>query len=1037
MRSKSTFTLSVVNVVKIEDPSVFKHIFAATRPSRTGVMVNPLYSSPGNGNCDYGWMAKGAALDDMLLLVPEPVSPKTITDRRINDWSKSVVNDKQNISEASLSKGFTFPPREPPRPGRFSNIPRHGQFIRPLEPEPPESCQNLASSPPKDRITDSLVRGSPLDLPELCLPGKVSGGGSIHGHKSDAAAAQKLKLVAEVQVFHIPKQLQLQGLAMSSKLLTEDCQRDEENYEVVVAPKACILTRRKDIAITKLGQYWNECLELNGAETREALWEVQRLQDDIQHHKVKLEKSRALLDQKDIKLCEVETLYKTLLEEDARVLGDNENLNLELKTLRQQLSEEKKRAEAIINKHRSCRSKLNEAIKEQQDLFVRSRTFYQETMDQLRKENACKTSASDAVDKALENSHKKREEMKRCIEEYRIQADKDIKQKDHLISELKEKLNHQEALLAQEKLSTDNLRAQAEEESRAYQCVRALEAKMDSLMAHHTTQNEQRESDAQQSTQMMNMLNLKLDSLIAGGNLVASNMLSREDLELKMSVGEKNIIDKLSPMILSLENGQSGTTCAIAKLEASVRQDLDRLKDEAMQLFGTYEESKEANNTQLQGLQNHICKLGNSLKETENGYEQIGQKVDALVSGEQNGQRTTNGLLQDMMLRLSAHGAKLDDLECRIERAYKGFKDQIESKISEALTDGKETTNLVSSATELRRILEEGFEKERQRAAQLLQGNESIVKVLTSHIDDHKQLAVQTDPKTHELQATLNSEREAAVLLTRKIQALEQKAQESEVLREQWLNDIQIMDTARSQLKTMQERIADVERYDKKLDRILEINKSIQSSASYLAEEKEWVQQELIGRVPEPIVSKVVVSCEIERPPLSLSTEASEGTENRAPAKEDVACRKVTVHSPDPGEKSPSPPPTVIQEQKRRREVTQLRSILKSYATPVTSESSSLEGPSSQPQVNHSKSSHSSNSSIQKAGSASSREVVAEIRSRLLRHDWSFPTVADFERDIQLAGKKRPTPHSDSMPQESEDANFLNPKKLRTEHCAE
>jgi hypothetical protein len=53
------------------------------------------------------------------------------------------------------------------------------------------------------------------------------------------------------------------------------------------------------------------------------------------------------------------------------------------------------------------------------------------------------------------------------------------------------------------------LRAQAEEQNIAHECVRTLEAKVDALVAHHASQSEQRELGAQQSAQMIEMLSSK------------------------------------------------------------------------------------------------------------------------------------------------------------------------------------------------------------------------------------------------------------------------------------------------------------------------------------------------------------------------------------------------------------------------------------------------------------------------------------------------------------------------------------------------
>jgi DNA repair exonuclease SbcCD ATPase subunit len=175
--------------------------------------------------------------------------------------------------------------------------------------------------------------------------------------------------------------------------------------------------------MTHMTEYFNQCLEINEYEVMKAELEVQRLRDDMQNQEMELEKSRALLDEKDAKLNETEELYKALLEKDTRVLGDNESLNSELESLRQQLSKEKKRSELLKEKHQESRSRLNDAIKEQQNLFSRSRDLCQETMDQLRR------------DKALEASQKKRAEMKKCHEEYRLQADKYIQQSKSSCSE--------------------------------------------------------------------------------------------------------------------------------------------------------------------------------------------------------------------------------------------------------------------------------------------------------------------------------------------------------------------------------------------------------------------------------------------------------------------------------------------------------------------------------------------------------------------------------------------------------------------------
>ncbi|KAH0492688.1 hypothetical protein TgHK011_007630 [Trichoderma gracile] len=1106
--------------------------------------------SPGKESLDNKWPNREKSIGDILSRAPDPISPST-KEYGAKDWANGMFDDKNEISEALLSEGFTFPPRAPHRPGQFTNIPRPGLFKEPLDPQPPESCQTPAGPFAKKNSSEQVARASPLDLPELCLPGKSSSTDSAHRQKVDAEDSKKHQLKSK---FFLPSSetisanlscpqscspkdagqtAQVTKLLSPPKLTSSPTQRQNSGLLTAINHKAAVCkpveigdvpqhrshakkmssnprrqstpsvcgdlelptyyspakvrhrhkhhtnrpmiygstkghehpsrhrsssiassniskkrsrahnlhvspnSERKLLAMEQAAIHWNECVQISAEESSAARREAQRLQEEIHQQESELEKARELLDQKDAKLSEIEKLYTTLLEENARAIGDNKTLNEELTTLRQQLSEEKKQRELVDDRHRACRDKLNEAIKEQQELFVRSRAFYEEMMDELRKENARKTLDSAAVEKALESSRQKRDEMKNCLEEYRMQMEEAIKQKNQAVSELQEKLALQEVLLAQEKLFANHVHTQTEEQTMAYQRVRTLEAKVDALIAHQAEQDEQRHSDAQQNTQLMKMLSLKLDSLIAGGNLVVSNMLSRDDLELKLAAAEKNILQRLSPAIHSLENGQIDMTTAVTQLEASIARDINVFKDEAIQMLDACRESKEGGHQQVEEVLAYLEKLDHNLKQTESSCEEMGQQLNVLAGSEQSNQRETSNLLQDIMQRLSTRETKLDNLDRQILQAYEGFKEKIETMVAGAISDGGETTTFLrSAAAELCAALEKGFGQERERTLQLLQGNEHIVKVLTFHIDEQKKLASQPDHNNCELQATLTSEREAAAQLRRQIQGLEKKAQETEELRNQWLKDIETVDTVRSQLKAIEERMPQVDNYDKKLDRIVEISRSIQSSASYLATEREWVQAELENRMPNPTAPEPGTSCDATEIPLARSIEAPEVAERRV-FKEDIISRKVTVHSPDPGEGSPLPPPTVMQEQKRRREITQLRSILKTHALPGAHEAGDLEGPCARPQAIFGKSGQSLNGSVTKSTSASAKDMVAEIRSRLLRHDWSFPTVADFERDIQLASKKRQAPQDSQAALDAFDASNRDLKKARTETCVE
>lgn len=467
-----------------------------------------------------------------------------------------------------------------------------------------------------------------------------------------------------------------------------------------------------------------------------------------------------------------------------------------------------------------------------------------------------------------------------------------------------------------------------------------------------------------------------------------------------------------SPVIFSLESGQRDSSNVITQLESSFRQNLDDFRREAFQLARGWAENKEDNGVQIQGLIKQVQELGGGLKKTENICEHIGQKFDALVDNEQSQQHTTDTHLQGLTQRFLDREAKLDDMESRLEQMHQGFTTNIDTLISRALNTDKDTTKLIrSAATELRDVLERGFGQERERISQLLVESENISKVVAAHVEEQKESATKNNDKSDELQAALEIEREAVAQLTRKLQEFEHQAQRNEVLRDQWFKDIQSVEAARTQLKTIQEQTSPTNDCEKKIDRLVEISELIRSSTSYLATESEWIQQELVARAPEPTV-------EVDNNSSAFTIQSSRGVENRPAAKDDGAFRKVTIHSPNPRESSPSPPPTVMQEQKRRRETTQLKSILRGQI-----QSSTLE-------VDQNKPPDLSNGSLGKA-SASSKQMVAEICSRMVRHDWSFPTVADFERDIQLTRKKRESPQDNTITSRLDNPSYQNAKKSK------
>lgn len=155
-----------------------------------------------------------------------------------------------------------------------------------------------------------------------------------------------------------------------------------------------------DRAVIQIQEFWNQCVIFAQEESEQAWAELERLEGILQLEHEKLGDVEKSLKEKSMKLSDIEERYNTLVENNNRVTKEKEDLASELTSLREQLSQEKKQGKLTNDKYDTYRHKLNETIREQGALFRRAQTYYQDTMDQLQKENERKTASSDAIDKA-------------------------------------------------------------------------------------------------------------------------------------------------------------------------------------------------------------------------------------------------------------------------------------------------------------------------------------------------------------------------------------------------------------------------------------------------------------------------------------------------------------------------------------------------------------------------------------------------------------------------------------------------------------
>lgn len=220
------------------------------------------------------------------------------------------------------------------------------------------------------------------------------------------------------------------------------------------------------------------------------------------------------------------------------------------------------------------------------------------------------------------------------------------------------------------------------------------------------------------------------------------------------------------------------------------------------------------------------------------------------------------------------------------------------------------------------------FEKEREAFKLKIQSNDKINKDLVNQLHETRALlseACTSRAADDELAKLLSDERLVVSRLSAKVQQLEGEVSMSRELQEKWQLNMETVESLRTRVAAACQRLPRVEIMAAKLDNIVRLNSFIHSTAQYLSKEKVWVQQQLAGRNicegdPMDVDKKIHTQADHDTQIQQFFTQPFQS--------ETFEDRKVQMRSPgDFG--SPSPPPTVQQEQKRRREANRPRSIMR------------------------------------------------------------------------------------------------------------
>ncbi|KAF5968239.1 hypothetical protein FBULB1_10811 [Fusarium bulbicola] len=765
---------------------------------------------------------------------------------------------------------------------------------------------------------------------------------------------------------------------------------------------------RKKIAMQNVAEYWNECIQIAEAERQEALQEIVLLEDKLQHTQKALDKSVQLISEKDSAIGDSKSRLDKLQEEGSLAEKETQRLQCEIESLRSDLIKSQNHEAATHEKYRKHREKINEAIKEQQGLFSRVRNLHKEASDELQKERDRREKETKAVELALEDSHRKREELKSCVEKYRSESEQEAQKQTHTISELQLRLENQGKEITREREAVVELQNRLKTESNLLDEVKTFRSDMSSL---------------RESNEKLELMNDHLESRSDG-------QMTNEEVKEMADRLETNIVSRLMSEIQKIILSQSDAKQSAGSLQDIIQEHFEKLHNNIADQQETQSKGQQWHEKTHQDLVEHLGDISAKTLATQKTCDDTNKGLARLATGHSVWQEGFQTHLDNKLAKqLQDRESKIGDLEETLHQISQEWPKKLDLMKTFMLeSDEQAKEYLQATICEIKTTLTTKLEEERVASEKEISKSETMQAAVEAHL---QQVKIQLEgvsssgPESQLLRETLAEERKKTHDLQKQLAALECGSGVNAELFQRQIQDLKAIDALKNQLEGMTEQVPRVENLNTTFNKMVDLNQVMQSTAFYLSKERHWVNEKL-GVISQPVGSHAPRGGETgtqsayfiehrSEESNSCGQEKSTDTEGSASLVDLTTLdlhnqgeryrRKVVVASPALEASSPAPAPSVIQEQARRREGSAPRSILR-LSTSSTQETDTI-----RPPANHSQYNRPVMAKVDSATDRSNSEMVEQIRSGLIQPkpahpDWDFPTMEDFAKEILPNGKE-------------------------------
>ncbi|KID78102.1 uncharacterized protein G6M90_00g039010 [Metarhizium brunneum] len=782
---------------------------------------------------------------------------------------------------------------------------------------------------------------------------------------------------------------------------------------------------RKKMLMQQVAQYWNECINIAEEEKAQARLEIDQLREDLRRQYVKLTEARHQLDNEQAGRKDSEKKLKHSEEKVAEVLLENSTLSQRLSTMQEELRSTKERDAILTEKSRTYRTKLNEAILEQQRLFLQAKEFYHDSIQELRQENETRVAESKAIDTALTNSREKREQMRHCFDELRSGLEKEVEARGEEIARLQERISAQEQALCTERQISSDLRNQIMsvkplQSDEARDLVNTVKSLHESISANTVDQAQQLELSESVCRRLQN-----LEVLVKG-------LASNASKEIGISSLVEGLHELISTDVFSALADIGGAQSCTYETLVGTRNDCQA--ELAFMRTALSDLTKQQTNMQGQfaaEIYDSIRKLDTVHGDVTSNRElcqHIGEEMTTWFTKERdviNAER--DSWKKDVVRLLNEGNDRTEDLEKIVIASGHTCLSKLDSLNTTMATRDDETKAAWQQIIDrVQSSLDQNLHLERLNAGyspeetqRLLASLEGLVVSISEHlVRSEARVANQGKPSQHDEQ------NDAAASLQDKILQLEKEVSKTTDLQKRWHSDIQIVDSIRSKLRTLQQLPSQIDGCSEQLAKFSRVSSMLDSASTDLGIQETWVKQQLGINLPQANSNVVTPPRTIDQlqpgqlmdPNYNqsenskndrvMSTENDEilTTQN---SNSEFGPKRVQVQSPTEAH-SPSSPPSIEQEQKRRRIAMAVRPILK-----ANSLFSSQESITAQHQSNETETelgpileSRKTTTTISSA-SAASQKIIADISSGFVTDKseetfFNLPRVTDFQPHLKV-----------------------------------